>query len=49
MICDYKTKWSEYDLRISELGPKKVYELARSIEDRFYNKHKPIENGKSSF
>jgi hypothetical protein len=49
MIWDYKTKWSEYDLRISELGPEKVYDLARAIEDRFYNKHKPIENGKSSF
>ena len=37
LITDYKTKWTEYDLRISVYGDERMNELVRSIEDRFYN------------
>ena len=35
---DYKTKWSDYDLRISILGPKHLQELAHDIEVGFYDR-----------
>lgn len=34
---DWKTKWSDYDLRISISAPKHLQELASAIEDRFYS------------
>ena len=36
MIFDYKTKWHYYDLRISISGDTQMWDLATSIEDRFY-------------
>jgi hypothetical protein len=36
MIFDYKTKWKDYDLRISVSGNEQMWDLVRSIEDRFY-------------
>ena len=38
MFVDWKTKWSDYDLRISIHGPEHLQELAQAIEDRFYSK-----------
>ena len=35
---DYKTKWSDYDLRISIVGPKHLQELAHDIEVGFYDR-----------
>jgi hypothetical protein len=35
---DYKTKWSDYDLRISIVGPKHLQDLADDIETGFYNR-----------
>jgi hypothetical protein len=35
---DYKTKWSNYDLRISIVGPKHLLELAHDIEVGFYDR-----------
>ena len=35
---DYKTKWSDYDLRISIHGPKHLQDLADDIESGFYNR-----------
>jgi hypothetical protein len=37
MFIDWKTKWSDYDLRISISGPKHLQELADGIESRFYS------------
>jgi hypothetical protein len=36
MIWDYKTKWSEYDLRISIAGDEELMYLTDSIEEKFY-------------
>ena len=36
IMWDYKTKWSDYDLRISISGPIHLNELADGIEERFY-------------
>ena len=36
MIYDYKTKWTDYDLRISVYGNMQMYNLAYSIEHMFY-------------
>jgi hypothetical protein len=36
LIWDYKTKWSDYDLRISISAPSHLNELSRGIEERFY-------------
>jgi hypothetical protein len=36
VIFDYKTKWHYYDLRISISGDTQMWNLATSIEDRFY-------------
>jgi len=35
-IMDYKTKWENYDLRISIAGSKQMQELSDGIERRFY-------------
>ena len=37
-FVDYKTKWSEYDLRISINGPEHLQDLADDIETGFYNR-----------
>lgn len=37
-IWDYKTKWTDYDLRISVNGPEEIRELTYMIEDYFYKK-----------
>ena len=37
MFWDWKTKWTDYDLRISISGPDHLQELASAIEDRFYS------------
>jgi len=31
-IWDYKTKWTDYDLRISIVGPEHLQDLAQAIE-----------------
>jgi hypothetical protein len=36
MMWDYKTKWSDYDLRISISAPKHLQDLADAIEDKTY-------------
>jgi len=36
IIFDYKTKWHYYDLRISISGDTQMWNLATSIENRFY-------------
>ena len=38
MFVDWKTKWSDYDLRISIYGPEHLQELAHAIETRFYSR-----------
>ena len=43
MFVDWKTKWSDYDLRISIHGPEHLQELAHAIEDRFYSKGRQTE------
>jgi hypothetical protein len=37
MIWDYKTKWTDYDLRISVSGTEQMQDLADSIEHKFYS------------
>lgn len=37
-IWDYKTKWSNYDLRISVSAPKHLSNLANAIENDFYSR-----------
>jgi hypothetical protein len=36
-ITDYKTKWYDYDLRISISGTKQMQDLADAIEHKFYS------------
>ena len=36
LMWDYKTKWTDYDLRISISGPKHLQNLADGIESYFY-------------
>ncbi len=43
MFIDWKTKWSDYDLRISIHGPEHLQELASAIEDRFYDRGRQTE------
>ena len=43
MFVDWKTKWSDYDLRISIHGPEHLQELAHAIENRFYSKGRQTE------
>jgi len=38
MIVDYKTKWYDYDLRISVHANDQINDLATDIEHRFYEK-----------
>jgi hypothetical protein len=35
-LYDYKTKWSDWDLRISVVGPRHIVDLSRAIENQFY-------------
>jgi hypothetical protein len=35
-IYDYKTKWTDYDLRISIAGDEQLWDLANAIEYHFY-------------
>jgi len=37
-IWDYKTKWTDYDLRISVVGDEQISNLAGDIEKAFYEK-----------
>lgn len=37
LIVDYKTKWQDYDLRISIHGSNQMQDLADSIEHKFYS------------
>jgi hypothetical protein len=37
-LVDYKTKWENYDLRISVHGDQQINDLADSIESAFYRK-----------
>ena len=37
-FIDWKTKWSDYDLRISICAPEHLQELASAIENRFYSR-----------
>ena len=43
MFVDWKTKWHDYDLRISIYGPEHLQELASAIEDRFYDRGRQTE------
>jgi hypothetical protein len=36
MMMDYKTKWQDYDIRISVVGNRQVQNLANAIESRYY-------------
>ena len=38
LIVDYKTKWTDYDLRISIYGDERMNNLSESIENDFYNR-----------
>jgi hypothetical protein len=38
VFWDYKTKWSDYDLRISISGPQYLQDLADAIEDLTYRR-----------
>lgn len=38
MFVDWKTKWTDYDLRISVHAPSHIQDLAQSIEQHFYSK-----------
>ena len=38
MLVDWKTKWHDYDLRISVNAPKHINELTSAIEKSFYNR-----------
>ena len=42
-IWDYKTKWSDYDLRISLSAPKHLHELSDDIEEGFYSRGRQTE------
>jgi hypothetical protein len=37
-FVDWKTKWSDYDLRISIHAPSHLQDLASAIEEKFYSK-----------
>jgi hypothetical protein len=43
MFYDWKTKWSDYDLRISIAGPKHLQDLADDIEHGVYSRGKQQE------
>jgi hypothetical protein len=37
MFVDWKTKWTDYDLRISVHAPSHIQDLAQAIEEHFYS------------
>ena len=43
-LLDYKTKWSDNDLRIHAYGSERVMNLADDIERGFYNRYKEVLN-----
>jgi hypothetical protein len=43
MFVDWKTKWTNYDLRISIWAPDHLQELASAIEQRFYSRGRQTE------
>lgn len=43
MMMDWKTKWNDYDLRISIYAPEHLQELASAIENRFYSRGRQTE------
>jgi hypothetical protein len=43
MFIDYKTKWHDYDLRISVAAPKYIQDLADMVEDDYYKKGRRVE------
>ena len=43
-ILDYKTKWTNYDLRISVVAPKYLQDLANDIESGFYKRGKQLDD-----
>ena len=48
LLVDYKTKWSDNDLRITVYGSKRVMDLADDIERGFYNRYKEVLNESNS-
>ncbi len=42
-IYDYKTKWTNYDLRISVTGPEYICNLADAIENYYYKRGREAE------
>ena len=42
-FMDWKTKWQDYDLRVSIHAPEHLQDLANSIEDGFYSRGKQEE------
>jgi hypothetical protein len=42
-FIDYKTKWEDYDLRISISAPKHLQDLADDIENGYYSRGKQEE------
>lgn len=45
MLVDWKTKWSDYDLRISIHGPEYLWNLGEDISKGFYIRGKKKEDG----
>ena len=45
---DYKTKWADYDLRISISAPEYLFDLSQAIELYTYTKGEKKENGKNN-
>jgi hypothetical protein len=43
LIWDYKTKWSDYDLRISISAPSHLQSLSNGIESQFFKEGKENE------
>lgn len=48
LLVDYKTKWSDNDLRLTVYGSKRVGDLAADIERGFYNRYKEVLNESNS-
>jgi hypothetical protein len=46
IMWDHKTKWTDYDLRISISGPKHLQDLANGIESYFYKEGRSEELAK---
>jgi hypothetical protein len=45
---DYKTKWADYDLRISISAPEYLFDLSQAIELYTYTEGEKKENGKNN-